>query len=74
MTTKHTVSKHSSGIDGWYVYRGIRFVRDDRNKGYWGHYSATVGSIMQETRQKITTATRKDLLEQIDAFIDEIKI
>ena len=64
MTTKYTVSKHATGIEGWYTYRGISFVRDDSNKGYWGHYTASVAG------KKLATATRKLLLQQIDQYLD----
>lgn len=66
---KRGVRKHEAGIDGWYVYRGVRIVRDDSNRGYWGHWSATVGSVMQGTRQRLTTQTQATLLQQIDDFL-----
>lgn len=67
--TKHKVTK--TEIDGWYEYRGVTIKRDDSNKGYWGHWRASVGSIMQRTHQNLTTQTRARLLEQIDEFLDK---
>jgi hypothetical protein len=60
----HRVSKHPLGMEHWYVYRGVTIKRDDRVRGYWGHWrtdSARVGMI--------TTATRALLLQQIDAAL-----
>lgn len=63
------VRKHPSGIDGWYVYRGVKIERDDSNRGYWGHWRASVGSIVGGTHKKFTTQTQTQLLAQIDEYL-----
>lgn len=65
---KHPVTK--TGIAGWYMYRGVRIERDDRERGYWGHWRAAVGSTMQGTRAKLSTDTRAKLLAQIDEWME----
>lgn len=69
MTTKHTISMHLSGIDGWYTYRGVTIKRNDRH-GAWWKYVATCGSICTETRVEVKTETLKQMLVQIDRFLD----
>lgn len=69
--TKHPVTRHPMGIHGCYKYRGVTIERDDSNRGYWGHWTARVGSIMAGTHQKLTTQTRANLLKQIDEHLDK---
>ena len=61
----HKVSKVSDADDE-YVYRGIRFEKTSVGKGYWGHYSTV--SNLGKVRER--AGTRKDLLAQIDAYLD----
>lgn len=70
MNVKHRVSKCPSGIDGYYIYRGVTIKRHDRNRGYWGYWTACVGSIMKDTYKKISTSKRADLLKLIDEYLN----
>jgi len=67
------VKKHPTGIKNWYLYRGVTIKRDDRNRGCWGHWYATIGSIMAGTSQKLVTQTQGHLLAQIDKHLGAIK-
>lgn len=69
MTTKYIVSKHASGIDGLCTYRGITIKRNDI-RGVWWKYTATCSSMCTGTHVKFHTITRKQLLVQIDGFLD----
>jgi hypothetical protein len=67
------VTKHPSGVDGWYSYRGVTIMRHDRNRGYWGHWQAGVGSIMHGDYRKISTQTQAQLLAEIDTLLGPTK-
>lgn len=71
MTTKHSVQRHPADIDGWYLYRGVTIKRNDRERGYWGHWTASMGSIMGGTQKKFSTDTRAKILAAIDAALDK---
>jgi hypothetical protein len=62
------VTKHPSGLDGHYLYRGVVIRRNDRERGYWGHWQADVGLIVHGpcSFKKISTQTRAQLLAEID--------
>lgn len=60
---KHPVKR--TGSDGVYMYRGVRIERDDRSRGYWGHWSARTGG------KRLTTENRSQLLAQIDELLDK---
>jgi len=62
-----SVDPEGKQIDGRFVYRGVIFVRDDRFKGYWGHYRTVSGGV------KLVSATRLEMTKLIDQILTRVQ-
>lgn len=67
---KYPVQRHPANITGWYLYRGVILKRDDSHRGFWGHWQATVGSISDGTRKRLSSAVRAELIRMVDDHLD----
>lgn len=77
MSGEHKITKVrlESGevVEGRYRYRGAKICRNDREKGYSGHWTAEVGTVIQGTRRRFVSHARGHLLAQIDAHFDGVR-
>lgn len=80
---KHKVKPLPNLGTGWYEYRGVRFYRDDSQKGYWGHYTGYIPPTIADNEnlsdeyyksKKIIVSTRALLLSKINEIFEQIGV
>jgi hypothetical protein len=64
----HKFTKVDDIRPGEYIYRGVRIARDDRERGYWGHWYTVLP--LDEIGNRERAATRRALAHKIDAHLD----